>query len=214
MADKLSVYNGALLVCGERFLANLEEEREPRRLLDHVWANNGVRTCLEEGIWFFAMRVVQIDYDPSVEPPYGYKRAFQKPDDWVVTASVCSDEYFRVPLTMYADDSGFLYSDLDTIYAQFVSDDITYGNDLSTWPETFREFVEAHFASKIILKLSNSDEELARVMKRRQACLTDAKNKSLMAQPTTFPAQGSWSRARNRFPNRRDGGNTSGSLIG
>ena len=76
------------------------------------------------------------------------------------------------------------------------------------------EFVEAHFASKIILKLSNSEEELKRVETLREKFLKTAKSRAAMAEPTSFPARGSWSNSRNRFPNRRDGGNVSGNLIG
>lgn len=81
MTTQLDIYNGALLHCGERFLASLTEQREPRRLLDRVWSSNGVKTCLEQGQWNFAMRTIQIDYDPSIAPSFGYARAFQKPND-------------------------------------------------------------------------------------------------------------------------------------
>lgn len=212
MTTQLDLYNGALLHCGERFLATLTEQREPRRLLDRVWSSNGVITCLEMGQWNFAMRTVQIDYDPSVQPSFGYNRAFQKPSDWVLTSGLCEDEFFRAPLTRYWDEAGFWYSDLDTMYVRYVSSDVNYGLNINKWPESFREFVEAHFASKIVLKLSNSEEELKRVEVLREKLLTTAKSRAAMAEPTSFPAQGSWSRSRNRFPNRRDGGTNSGNL--
>jgi len=213
MTTQLQPYNGALLHCGERFLSALTEEREPRRLLDQVWSSNGVRACLEMGQWNFAMRTIQIDYDTSIEPDFGYARAFTKPDDWVLTSSVCADEFFRSPLTRYTDEAGYWYSDLDTIYVRYVSDDNTYGNNLNEWPESFREFVEAHFASKVIMKLSNSEDELNRIMKVRLKLLETVKSRAAMALPTSFPARGSWGLARNRFPSGRDRGNT-GSLIG
>ena len=214
MTDRLSIYNGALLVCGERFLSTLTENREPRRLLDQVWASNGVKTCLERGQWNFAMRTVQIDYDPGVEPAFGYARAFQKPSDWVLTSSLCADEFFRSPLTRYFDEAAYWYSDLDTLFVRYVSNDDTYGGDLNAWPESFREYVEAYFASKIIVRLSNSESELVRVEKIRDARLKTAKSRAAMAEPTSFPARGNWGLARNRFPARRDGGGTSGNLIG
>jgi hypothetical protein len=179
-----------------------------------VWASNGVKTCLEQGQWNFAMRTIMIDYDDAIEPSFGYNRAFNKPTDWVLTSALCSDEYFRSPLTRYADETGYWYADIDSLYVRYVSNDESYGGDLNQWPESFREFVEAHFASKIIMKLSNSEDELQRIMKVRKDLLDLAKSRAAMAMPTSFPAQGAWSRARNRFPNRRDGGNTSGSLIG
>ena len=68
MTSRLQIYNGALLLCEERFLSSLTEDREPRHLLDHVWNNGGVRYCLEQGQWRFAMRSVSLDYDTSVVP--------------------------------------------------------------------------------------------------------------------------------------------------
>jgi len=214
MTTQLDLYNGALLHCGERFLASLTENREPRRLLDRVWSANGVKTCLEQGQWGFAMRTIAIDYDPSIEPGFGYSRAFTKPDDWILTSALCADEYFRSPLTRYFDEAGYWYGDLDTLYVRYVSNDALYGMDMNKWPESFREFVEVHFASKIILKLSNSQDEQEKLEKLRTKLLKTAKSRAAMADATSFPARGSWSSARNRFPNRRDGGGYGGNLIG
>lgn len=214
MTTKLDIYNGALLLCGERFLNSLTENREPRRLLDRVWSSNGIKTCLEKGQWNFAMRTVQLDYDSSVEPDFGYNRAFEKPSDWVLTSSMCCDEFLREPLTRYWDEAGYWYSDLDTLYVRYVSDDALYGMDMNKWPDSFREYVEEFFANKIIRKLTNSNEEEAASMKRLKDKLLTAKSRAAMAEPTNFPARGAWSRSRNRFPNRRDGGGNTGNLIG
>lgn len=213
MADQLSIYNDALLLCGERALASLTEEREPRRLLDQVWAGDAVKTCLEEGQWNFAMRTVQIDYDSGIEPDFGYNRAFDKPTDWVLTSAVCEDEFFRSPLLRYVDEAGYWYSDLDTIYVRYVSDDVAYGLNLNAWPGSFAEYVAEFFASKIILKLTSSEDKEAASEKRLKKKLLHAKSRAAMAAPTSFPARGSWGLARNRGPNRRDGGGTS-NLIG
>jgi hypothetical protein len=215
MADQLSLYNDALLACGERFLGSLTENREPRRLLDQVWSTGGVKYVLERGQWNFATRSQQIDYDSGIQPDWGYNRAFDKPDDYCCTRAVACDEYFRSPLTRYVDEGGYWYSDLDTIYVRYVSDDQSYGMNLNKWPETFKEVVAIHFASKIILKLGNDLSEKVRLEKKRDQMLKEAKSASAMQEPPQFPAAGAWSRSRNRFPNRRDGGNNnSGPLIG
>jgi hypothetical protein len=205
------LYNGALLVAGERFIASLSVQEEPRRLLDQVWTG-AIKYCLEQGQWHFAMRTIQIDYDSSIEPDFGYRRAFVKPDDWVNTSGLCSDEYFTAPLTRYIDEAGYWYADLDTLYVRYVSNDSLYGMDLNKWPETFREYVEAYLASRILLKIANSEDKAEKAGKLAEKRLMVAKNKAAMAEPTSFPARGSWSSARNRFP-RRDGGG-GGSLIG
>jgi hypothetical protein len=214
MADRLSIYNDALLLVGERAVANLSENREPRRLLDQVWNSGGVKLCLEEGQWNFAMRSVQIAYDPDITPSWGYRYAFSKPDDWVLTSAFCSDEFFRVPITRYSDETSYWYSDSTPVYVRYVSDDDGYGMNLNHWPKSFAEFVAAHFATRLMLKMTNDEDRLAKVEKLREKFLTAAKNKNAMGGPTLFSAQGTWSKARQRFVGRRDGGTTGGNLIG
>lgn len=221
---RLQVYNDALLLCGERSLASLEEEREPRRLLDQVWSGHGVDYCLEQGQWWFAMRTARVEVDEDfTTPDFGYQNAFSKPEDWISTSAVCSDEFFRVPLTGYSDEMGYWFANIEPLYVQFVSNDATYGGDLSLWPATFCDYAAAYFASRIISKLSGDrsaqrdtifgppgypDRGLLATSLRK------AKNAAAKTQPTMFPAQGNWSRSRlGRNSSRYDRGN-SGSLIG
>ena len=219
--SRLQLYNDALLICGARFLTTLSEDVESRRLLDNVWDSNGVRYCLEQGQWQFAMRTQKIEYDPSTEPPFGYNRAFNKPTDWVLTSALCTDEFFNVPLLGYADELEFWYSSIDTIYVKFVSDDTNYGYDLAIWPATFCDYAAAYFASKILTKISSSEDRIRYLMGapgdidggelgRR---LTIAKSRAAMTQPTQFPASGSWTSSRFGRNGARDRGSRS-RLIG
>lgn len=213
-ATRLSIYNRALRYLGERRLADLNEERESRRLLDEVYNDNGIEDCLEEAQWHFAMRTIQIDYDPAVTPSYGYRRAFVKPDDWVLTSGLCVDEYFREPLTRYVDEAAYWYADEDTLYVRYVSNDAGYGLNLAGWPNSFYRFVAAHFAAEIALKLTGDAATERTIFALRQKYLDDAKNRAAMALPTSFPARGTWVRARQRYGGRRDDGGSRGSLIG
>jgi uncharacterized protein YneR len=213
MTDRLSIYNDALLLIGERALSSLTESREPRRLLDQVWNNDGVNHCLEKGQWFFAMRAIKIDYDPGIDPGFGYRRAFAKPSDWVLTSGLCSDEWFRVPLTQYNDEADYWYADEDVLYVRYVSNDSGYGNNLSRWPASFKEFVAAHFASRVALKITGDKAKANEIFGLRKMLLNEAKNNAAMALPTSFPARGSWSNARTRHGRNRDGGSNT-NLIG
>lgn len=211
--SRIDIYNDALLIIGERFLSSLTEDREPRRLLDHVWNNDGVRDCLESGQWYFATRTIRIDFDPGVDPEFGYRYAFEKPSDWVLTSALSADEFFEVPLNSYFDEADYWYADLTVLFVRYISIDGGYGFDFSRWPKKFTKFVSAHFASEIIQKID--PERYDAVMKIRDKRLTDAKNNDAMADPPQFPAQGSWSISRSRgySTSRRDRGNR-GSLIG
>ncbi len=220
-ATRLSIYNNALTMVGERALADLTEDTEGRRLLDQVWNSNGVDACLEEAQWEFAMRTIRIDYDTGITPDFGYARAFDKPTDWILTSALCSDEFFRVPILRYVDETGYWYTDLDTIYVRYVSNGASYGADLSKWPRSFTEFVETHFASKIVLKISNDEAKLSLFVNPlnpekslRGRALLRAKSRCAMSGPSLMSATGNWSNARTRGVARRDGGNIGGNLIG
>ena len=213
MADRLGVYNSCLTMCGERQLASLTEDREPRRLLDAEWAGGAVNRCLEDGQWPFARRTVQLDYDPSVTPQWGYNRAYNKPSDWVLTSAFCSDEFLRVPVTQYRDEGAYWFGNLDTVYVTYISNSDLYGMNIGNWPQSFADFVSAHLASRIIYKMSASEERVTRLKNERKEFLTIAKNKAAAAEPPSFPARGTWSNSRIRGNYRNDGGNT-GSLLG
>ena len=213
MSDQLSIYNGALLLCKERFLSSLTENVEPRYLLDFVWSDKGVDACLERGQWNFAMRTISIDFDPGITPTFGYRYAFPKPSDWILTSAVAEEEYFRVPLTRYWDEAGLWYADLQTIYVRYISNDPTYGGAMNKWPQSFAEFVHAYFARRVIRQITKAEDDEKDMEKIEAKRLLTAKSRAAMAEPTRFIAQGAWSRSRQRFLNRRDGGNQ-GNLIG
>jgi hypothetical protein len=223
---RLKIYNGALTLLGELRLddtTGLTERREPRYLLDQVWNDGGVRYCLEQAQWHFAMRTARFDYETNVTPPFGLSRAFTKPDDWVETSGVFQDEFMRAPIINYADEAGVWYADLDQIYVRYVSDDADFGLDLARWPETFTEYVKAYFAGKIVYRIPSAAGKIVflhgppgrpeKGYVHETLCI--AKNKSAMTGPVTFPTRGTWTAARHRGMSRsiHDGGNIS-SLIG
>lgn len=222
--DRLKIYNGALELVGGRELASLTESRKSRRLLDRVWNANGVRFCLEQGEWQFAMRTQQIDPDPDADPQFGYAYPFNKPDDWIATHAVCSDAFFRAPLTRYADEVGYWYADINPIFVKFTSDDVLFGGDLSKWPQSFCDYVYAYFASKVVRSLTGDERRVIHICGDPSKidsgvvgkALKIAKSRAGMTQPTRFPAPGSWNKARHgrgTGNSRPDGGNPS-SLIG
>lgn len=224
--DRLKLYNGALLLLGELSLnltTGLTEDREARRLLDLVWNDGGVKYCLEQGQWHFAMRTSRFDYDPSITPQFGYKRAFPKPTDWVATSGVFQDEFMNSPLLDYADEAATWYADVDEIFVRHVSDDANFGLDFAKWPSTFTDYVKAYFASRVVHRIPSAAKKIEWLLGpvgredkgHLNRVLLVAKNKDSMALPATFPQRGTWARARHAGMNRsfRDGGNTS-SLIG
>lgn len=196
MTTRLSIYNGALRHCTERQLASLTENREPRRMLDAAWNDGFLKGVLEAGQWGFACRSMMYDYSPSVEPPFGLRRAFNKPDDFVRTMAVCSDEYFRTPVINYSDERGFWYSDLDTLYIKYVSIAPEFGLDFSLWPQSFVDYVESKLAEKVIGPLKQNRQATVDQMEITKNLLMIANSQNAMADPVKFPPVGMWVGAR------------------
>jgi hypothetical protein len=207
---QLDIYNQSLFICEERALASTIENRKPRYLLDQIWNNGGVDACLEESDWLFARRTEQIVYDPSIQPSFGYIHAFKKPADWLRTSAVASDPYFQSPLVQYSDEGGYWWGDLDQIFVKYVSNDPAYGGNFSMWPESFKQFVAAHFASKIIGSLTHSKSKIDDVKEERRKLVTAARGKDAMGDPPGFFGRGQLSRARQGLyfgrPGRVDAG--------
>jgi len=213
MASRLSLYNGALLECGERDLADLTENREPRRLLDRVWDNGAVDYCLGQGQWKFATRSVQLAPDPGIVPDFGYQLAYEKPSDHVRTVGIYSDEYGQVPLLQYNMEQQYLFADVEPIFWYYVSNHASYGGDLGGWPAEFARAVEVYLASRIIKKLTQSDEKEANMIKFAAKLFRDASSSDAMEGPTKFLPPGSWAVSRVSRSVRKDRGSR-GQLTG
>ena len=199
--SQLSLYNGALRECKARKLLNLSEPREARFLLDDVWGDGGVtsgavRYCLEDGLWGFATRTASVDYDPDYVPDFGMLYRFPQPTDFVRTVSLCVDDHFNEPLTQYSEETGAWYSDLQTIFVKYVSNDPTAGLDFTQWPESFVLFVERYMAFRIVGKLTKSQAAEDALEKKMMMAAKVARSKAAMEQPAKFPPQGMLVKAR------------------
>ena len=215
-AQQLGLYNGALRICGNAKLATLADNVEAQYVLTDVWndGNGAVQACLEEGLWYFAMRTSMLGYDAKVTPKFGYACAFEKPADWVRTAMVAQDEYFNTPLTQVADESGYLYTLLQTIYFSYVSNADSYGMDFPRWPSTFVLAVEGWLAERIVRKLCAGDEaKITAVLKEAKRLMDNAKSMAAMNESAKFLPAGTWLRSRWGAGQWGDGGNQ-GSLYG
>lgn len=213
--DRLSIYNGSLRELGERRLASLSENREPRHVLDDAW-NDGhglLLYVLQAKQWMFGRRAVELTASGSVEPSIGFANAFEKPDDFIRTCKVCCDEYQRIPLLQYDVDNAFWYADIDPLYVTYISSSEDYGADLSSWPPNFVLWVETHLASLVANRITGSKANRNDLIKLAEMRLKKAASSDAMEDTTKFPPEGSWVRARRGGMSRYDRGSRS-RLIG
>lgn len=199
---RLSLYNGALRKLGQRKLGSLSEEREPRRILDDIWDDGAVEHCLEQGLWKFALRMQQLDYSPSINPDFGFLRAFEQPEDYVRLARISADGMMNFPLTRYDVNRAIWFAEPDTIYVEYVSNDDEYGADMSLWPKSFVQYVEYYLAYEASLVLTSRslkmDKRVDALSVDMTAALKMARSKDAVEQNTKFFAPSSWVNARTR----------------
>lgn len=194
--EQLVLYNGALRMVGERKLGSITESREPRRVLDDIWAEDAVKACLEAGAWGFATRTALMEYDAGLEPDFGYQYGFEKPSDWVRTNALSLDEYFNQPLTGFTDEAGVIYTDSPEVYLSWVSDDNLYGNNYSLWTPSFKNYVMSYLAAKIVPTIANAATTVAKLEESMEKLLSNAQGKNAITRPTKRMPQGSWVSSR------------------
>lgn len=193
--SKLTIYNGANRLLGER-KTTLTEDRSARRYLDDAWDDGLVDGALEQGYWSFATRTIEITANASVTPDFGYQYAFDKPDDYIKLAAISADEYFSNTLHQYSDESSYWFSDYDVLYIKYISNDTAYGLDYSRWPRSFQKLVQAMLADDVKELVTGNDGKYDRIKKALKDAKVDARSKDAMNRPTSFAPAGSWVSAR------------------
>lgn len=201
MADRLSIYRASLLLLGGANISSLSEDRPEKRALDAVWTD-GVNYMLEQGMWNFAIRSIELAYDEDVEPLFGYRHAFSKPEDWVRTVSISETADFREGLHSYEDETTNWHADPDYLYIRYVSNDEAYGWNVGAWRQTFSKALSAYLAFESGLAISadrGNRNDLYSLYKTR---LADAKIKDAVDERVREKPPGRWTRSRNAYPMR------------
>lgn len=206
-ATKLSIYQGVARDLGERPINTITETNPIRSAIDDVY-DKSLIFCLERGNWHFAARSVAKEAETAVEPSFGYSFVFNKPSDFVRTMSISGNSNFWPALEDYADELDQWHANIDPIYVSYVSDDTSFGLDLTKWPEHFELFVHAHIAQLITRSVggSKSDQDDLKVEANKR--LNEARSFDAVQQaPRRLPpgrwtsSRGNWTRglARNRL---------------
>jgi hypothetical protein len=199
LAVQLTLWNLALLHCGERNLSTTTDTVPARYALDDAYAG-AIDHCLSQSYWNFAMR--QSEETDDAEVTIGYQYSFTKPTDCIRLYNLYSDASLSSPLFRYEDKGGKWYAEQDTIYAVYVSNHATLGGGLlSAWPQLFTDYVSFYLARMICHRIGAGAkfEQLVEMEKRalRKAASVDG-----MDEPVRFPPQGSWVSSRFNSPSR------------
>lgn len=201
MADRLQIYRGALRLLGDGRLASLTEVNSRRVALDDAW-DNSVDFMLEQGLWNFAMRTVDLSADDDFEPLYGYKYSFKKPDDWVRTRSICDEPFFTRSYDEYHDEGEFWFADIDTLYISYVSNHSEYGWNIGLWRQSFSKALETYLAFECGLPVANDKTNRNDLFQLFEKRLKNAKTKDAVDEGVVYQPAGRLVRARSGYGSR------------
>ena len=106
------------------------------------------------------------------------------------------------------DEGGYWYSTLNTIYVRYVSNDASYGANYALWPPSFTRYAEHQLGLFSIGRLADARTDKETLMRDTKLALNEARSRDAQKEPTQFPPESSWNRARKgRYGlNRKDYG--------
>lgn len=198
MTTKLEVYNIAMRYLGAPRLHptnGLVEDRKDRRELDAVY-DQSLALMLQEGIWYYAMRTVEITADPDIEPAFGHPYAYAHPEDYVALSKISTDPYLRTEIAEFSNENKVIACAYPSIYMSYISNDANYGLDLGKMGALFVEAWGCRMAMMTGLPVTGrrDDDETLEVKYRRR--LDNALEKEAVDQRVKAKPPGRWTTSR------------------
>ena len=190
MASQLGIYREAAAIIKQRPPVTVSDNTECARLFGYEYSNT-LAYCLEQGLWNFALRSIELNSDPNIDPQFGYTYAFEKPTDFVRLNGIAGNGYFNPTLEEYLDEGAYWFASIDPLYVSYVSNGVTYGLNLGSWPATFQRFVAYELAYRTAPHLTAmEDAGLKMLYQQKVTALSDARTKDAMNQPVSRPPPG------------------------
>lgn len=193
------VYNDALYCMGVPQLISVNDDSDRRVALDNVLNQGAVEYLMENTQWHWSNTTRRIDYNPSLEPEWGYRYGFDKPSDLERVAGVFTDEYQQSPLRDYQDEGDYIFAEIQTIYLSYIVAPML--TDPTLWPAYFRKMLAGYLAKEAAPAIQGAIANLAeaRYEERRRVAI----NNDAVSQPPRKIANSNWTRARTNFSTRR-----------
>lgn len=200
MATKIGLYNQALLELKQRKLSALTDSNVSRRTCDDFY-DAVVAFMLAEGAWNFAIASEAIEASTDVEPEFGFTYAVEKPESFVRLVAIAANGDFWPTLNRYHEEGGYWHCDVSPLYVRYVSDDASYGLDLSLWTPSFERAVALELAVRIAPHITGmGDDKMQMLEKRAKRALHNARTKDAINQAAERPPPGRLVNARLNGP--------------
>ena len=154
MADKLALYNQALLLLGQRSLRSTAEPREPRYLLDNAYDFDAEKHCLEMVQPHFAAYTTKLTTYTS-SSSHDLDNVYLLPSDYVATIKAYSDPELSEEISRYTIDGEKLSCDYSTVYLRYTRS----GRSITFWSAGFLQVMAAWLAAQIAIKVDPDKAE-------------------------------------------------------
>ena len=149
--DKLGIYNNALQLVGERKLASISENREPRRLLDSAYDFGAVNYCIEIVKPSFSRKTIKLTVS-TTSASHDLDNVFELPADWISTVDVYSDSRLDQPIARYINEDRTISCEYKTIYVRYASADNNAA--FAKWSPSFSHVLSTYLAREISTRLT------------------------------------------------------------
>lgn len=190
------IYNQALQILGLPEINSNTDDSDRKVKLDVALSADLVEAMLEETGWHWAIFTNKITSNPSLEPDWGYREVFDKPDNMHRLDGIWQDEYLQVPVHQYKDEGEYIFCELTEIYVQFV--DKNYISDPVYWPSHFKRLIAAAMAKNAARALQVSEATIAHAIAEYDDAENRSKNIDIMQSPPRMIARGEWTKSRFR----------------
>lgn len=194
MTDKLALYNLALgTYVGTQTLARLTENVASRLALDKVY-DGALPYMLEQGLWKFALRTVNLT-DDREDAAYHRQYRFPIPEDFVRLAGIGPTPRFG-PFEDFEEENGYFYTDSNVLWIQYVSKAETHGLNLDLYPANFEQAVASWLAYQAALPISKDKGDRADLLRLHQLTLANARRLDAVDEAVKTKPAGRWPRSR------------------
>ena len=194
MADKLQVWKQALIHLEKGTLTTLTDDTEAVNTFGNAW-EGVVEEAFNAGDWNFAKASAALSVNGAVTPSVGWQYALDYPSDWIRTLTVSTSPTFS-PFRDYLDEGGQIFANTNVVFLRYISSTKMADDKIGTWPTLFWRYVAIKLAFDTCGRLTSGDTLEAKLEKRMEKALRQAKSIDARNENNKVIGPGSWIRAR------------------
>ena len=198
---KLQLYKRAITLCEQTPISALTDNVESRKRCDDHY-DDVLLWLMEQGFWRSAMRTVEITQNTGVAPAFSFEYAHDEPSDFIRKHVISLSEFLHPPLDEqsggngYLMEGGYIWANATPVYMRYVSNDASYGYDLTKWTEGMAAAAAFELAGRVAPFLTGSGTKAEELKAKAIERAGRAATFDVLQQTTQTVREGRWTGAR------------------